>query len=112
MAANGADTAVDIARHCRGPCGLDPDADAAQLCDKDRPPARTGRGQPSRTALRSAGAAQYLLVSVGFTRAALPGGGTARGYKAAGPLMSSLAPTLEAYFTERLIGQRRASPNT
>jgi integrase/recombinase XerD len=26
--------------------------------------------------------------------------------------MSSLAPTLEAYFTERLIGQRRASPNT
>ena len=26
--------------------------------------------------------------------------------------MSTLAPTLEAYFTERLIGQRRASPNT
>lgn len=26
--------------------------------------------------------------------------------------MSALAPTLEAYFTERLIGQRRASPNT
>lgn len=26
--------------------------------------------------------------------------------------MSSLAPTLESFFTERLIGQRRASPNT
>jgi integrase/recombinase XerD len=26
--------------------------------------------------------------------------------------MSSLAPTLESYFTERLIGQRHASPNT
>ena len=26
--------------------------------------------------------------------------------------MSALAPTLEAFFTERLIGQRRASPNT
>lgn len=26
--------------------------------------------------------------------------------------MTSLAPTLEAFFTERLIGQRRASPNT
>lgn len=26
--------------------------------------------------------------------------------------MSALAPTLESYFTERLIGQRRASPNT
>ena len=26
--------------------------------------------------------------------------------------MSALAPTLEAFFTERLIGQPRASPNT
>lgn len=26
--------------------------------------------------------------------------------------MSALAPTLQAFFTERLIGQRRASPNT
>src|SRR5258708_20905796 len=26
--------------------------------------------------------------------------------------MSALAPTLEAYFTQRLIGQRRASPHT
>jgi hypothetical protein len=26
--------------------------------------------------------------------------------------MSALAPTLEAFFTERLIGQRHASPNT
>ena len=26
--------------------------------------------------------------------------------------MTLLAPTLEAYFTERLIGQRRASPHT
>jgi integrase/recombinase XerD len=26
--------------------------------------------------------------------------------------MSSLAPTLQAFFTERLQGQRQASPNT
>ncbi|MBV8734685.1 MAG: site-specific integrase [Solirubrobacterales bacterium] len=26
--------------------------------------------------------------------------------------MSALAPTLQAFFTERLIGQRHASPNT
>ena len=26
--------------------------------------------------------------------------------------MSRLAPSLEAYFTQRLIGQRRVSPNT
>ena len=26
--------------------------------------------------------------------------------------MSTLAPTLQAYFTDRLIGQRAASPNT
>ena len=26
--------------------------------------------------------------------------------------MSALAPTLQAYFTDRLIGQRGASPNT
>ena len=26
--------------------------------------------------------------------------------------MSALAPTLQAFFTERLIGQRQASPNT
>ena len=26
--------------------------------------------------------------------------------------MSALAPTLQAYFTDRLIGQRQASPNT
>jgi hypothetical protein len=26
--------------------------------------------------------------------------------------MTQLAPTLEAFFTERLIGQRQASPNT
>jgi len=26
--------------------------------------------------------------------------------------MTALAPTLESFFTERLIGQRRASPNT
>jgi len=26
--------------------------------------------------------------------------------------MSALAPTLQAYFTDRLIGQRAASPNT
>src|ERR1035438_4659194 len=108
MAANGADTAVDIARHFRGPCGLDPDADAAQLCDKDRPPARTGRGQPSRTALRSAGAGVNVLVFGGGPRAARADQPAPRG-AARGDLMTALAPTLQAFFTPRPITKGNAS---
>ena len=37
-----------------------------------------------------------------------PGGATSSG----GAGMSALAPTLEAFFTERLVGQRHASPHT
>src|SRR5206468_156160 len=40
-----------------------------------------------------------------------------RGWRSLGPLsrnqgMSALAPTLQAFFTDRLVGQRQASPHT
>jgi hypothetical protein len=112
MAANTADTAVDIARHFRGPCGLDPDADTAQLCDKDRPPARTGRGQPSRTASRSAGASLDVLVYVRRTRAVGTSCRSSPDVSGSDDEMSLLAPTLESFFTDRPANQRRSSPRT
>jgi integrase/recombinase XerD len=51
------------------------------------------------------------LVFLSSPRAARPRGRATR-TQPGGPAMSILAPTLEAYFTERLIGQRHASPNT
>ncbi len=51
-----------------------------------------------------------VLVSAGDAGAAAVGGRTARARGE--PAMTLLAPTLEAFFTERLIGQRRASPHT
>src|SRR5438128_5176645 len=80
-------------------------------CRRDHPRARTGRAAPSRTALRSVGTGRHLLVSV-----RLPGADGAR--RRAAPravrrtTMSALAPTLQGYFTDRLISQRAASPNT
>src|ERR671918_1610242 len=53
----------------------------------------------------------HLLVSERDPRADGSGRGTARAALRR-PVMSALAPALEAYFTERLIGQRSASPNT
>ena len=54
---------------------------------------------------------RHVLVLVRVARTACPGGQTPRG-DLRGGAMSALAPTLQAFFTERLIGQRRASPNT
>ena len=54
--------------------------------------------------------ANTLLVSLGGARTVGPGG---RATPARMELRhDALAPTLESFFTERLIGQRRASPNT
>src|SRR5262249_51165581 len=54
----------------------------------------------------------HLLVSVGRPRTA----GTGRrppGHRVAGsPVMTLIAPTLQAFFTDRLIQQRQASPQT
>src|SRR5258707_11655217 len=53
----------------------------------------------------------HLLVSVCLSRA---GGARRRAASRAvrSSAMSALAPTLQAYFPERLISQRAASPNT
>ena len=53
----------------------------------------------------------HVLVSERHTRAARPGRRSARSAPG-GAGMNALAPTLEAFFTERLIGQRHASTNT
>ena len=52
-----------------------------------------------------------ILVFHGRPRAARLGRGTPRG-RFRGPRMSELAPTLERYFTERLIAQKGASAHT
>src|SRR5207342_2981505 len=86
-------------------------ADTAQNGYRARRPARTGRAPTSRTALRSAGAGQHVLVSAGRPRVAGTGNRPAR-TAARGAVMSALAPALQAFFTERLIVQRNASPHT
>src|SRR5574337_371745 len=53
----------------------------------------------------------HLLVSLGDPRADVPGRATP-GAGSRGAVMSALAPTLQAWFTDRLAGQRHASPNT
>jgi len=53
----------------------------------------------------------HLLVRLSGTGTARLGGRPARARTNA-PAMTQLAPTLEAYFTLRLIGQRQASPHT
>src|SRR5438128_4809648 len=84
---------------------------AGRGCRRDHPRARTGRAAPSRTALRSVGTGRHLLVSVRVPRADDPGGRTPR-RALRSTAMSALAPGLQAFFTDRLIGQRAASPNT
>ena len=69
-----------------------------------------GANAPAVDLFRACQPVQYLLVFVGRAGAAGPRGVSARAGKE--PVMSALAPTLEAYFSERLIGQRQASPNT
>jgi site-specific recombinase XerC len=73
---------------------------------------RCGRAPPA--ALHVPGPHQsgaHLLVSLGDPRVALPGSPTPRA-RSEEPAMTALAPTLEAWFTGRLVGQRHASPNT
>src|SRR6266540_4946654 len=54
---------------------------------------------------------RHLLVPVRLARAHAAGGPTpARLFRTAA--MSALAPALQAYFTQRLVAQRAASPNT
>ena len=60
--------------------------------------------------LRACRTRLVVLISAGNAGAAAVSGRTARALRE--PVMTLLAPTLEAYFTERLIGQRRASPHT
>src|SRR5262249_48792596 len=52
-----------------------------------------------------------VLVLVRDPRAPGPGGRAPRSGPEVAP-MSTLAPTLQAFFTQRLVGQRRASPHT
>src|SRR5215211_3157563 len=87
------------------------DGDTAHGKSRDHRRARTGRAPPSRTALRSAGADRHVLVSDRYARVAQPrrdAAGSVHGDRA----VTLLAPTLEAFFTERLISQRHASPHT
>src|SRR5262249_918303 len=90
---------------------------AAHLCLHDDPwlvSLRGGCGGAVAAALDLPGSYQpgpHVLVLVGDTRAPLPRRRTApasRGEAA----MSRLAPTLQAYSPQRLIGQLRVSPNT
>ena len=76
-------------------------------------PARTSTGgcRCCRTYLGHVDPASDVLVSGGGPRAARadqPAPGAAAG----GALMTALAPALQAFFTERLITQRNASPQT
>src|SRR5437867_7306313 len=96
-----------------GPAGAA--AGTGRGCCRAHPRARTGRAAPSRTALRSVGARGHVLVPGGGARAPRRGGQAPRGrpgstFRSGG--MSSLAPTLEAFFTQRLVNQRRCSPKT
>src|SRR5450759_1780011 len=73
--------------------------------------ARTGQEPPSETVLRSVGSGQLVLVSVGHPRTV----GPRRQPAPAGQertAMSALAPSLQAWFTDRLANQLHASPHT
>ena len=60
---------------------------------------------PSRTSL-------HLLVSVGRSGVARPGGGPPGHRVVGGPAMTLIAPTLQMFFTDRLAQQRQVSPRT
>src|SRR5438270_13609453 len=81
-------------------------------CRRAHPRARTGRAAPSRTALRSVGAASHLLVPHRQPGADGPGLRQDDRLPAAPAAMSALAPTLQSFFTDYLIGQRAASSHT
>src|SRR5207248_6414336 len=75
---------------------------------------RAGRPGPARTAghlARARRPSRDLLVPVRRAGTARPGRAAAR-TPPAGAVMTALAPTLQAFFTDRLIRQRQASPHT
>src|SRR6266496_1740586 len=87
------------------------DVDTAHGSSRGSRRAQMARAQRSRTALRSAGPGQHLLVPRSgprVTRTGLPAPGTV----ARNAVMTAIAPTLQAFFTDRLITQRDSSPRT
>src|SRR5262245_41915217 len=75
---------------------------------------RAGRPGPARTAghlPRPRGSRCHLLVPIRRAGTAGPGQAAAR-TPPAGAAMTALAPTLQAFFTDRLARQRQASPHT
>src|SRR2546425_11167110 len=70
-------------------------------CRRDHPRARTGRAAPSRTALRSVGTSLDILVPFGSPTAARRRGQASQ-LLVWSFAMTALAPTMEAFFTERL----------
>src|SRR6266550_3991471 len=87
------------------------DVDTAHGRSRGPRRAQMARAQRSGTALRSAGPAAHLLVPLGRTGAA--GAGRQPGAAIRGSdVMTALAPTLQAFFTDRLTAQKNASPHT
>ena len=77
-------------------------------------PGRPGRAGPHAGPVdlpRPRRPSRHVLVPVRHSRAARPGG-RAPGGHARGCPMTALAPTLQAFFTERLIAQRQVSGHT
>src|SRR5205823_2938226 len=87
------------------------DVDTAHGSSRGPRRAQMARAQRSGTALRSAGPGQHLLVSERGARVDAAGRGPSR-TPARRPVVTALAPLLQAFFTERLIAQRRASGRT
>src|SRR6266550_1175438 len=87
------------------------DVDTAHGRSRGPRRAQMARAQRSRTALRSAGSGQHLLVSVRVTGADGRRRTAARGTPG-GTVMSPLAPALQSFFTDRLIRQRHVSSHT
>src|SRR6266550_2300301 len=87
------------------------DVDTAHGRSRGPRRAQMARAQRSGTALRSAGPAAHLLVPLGRTGAA--GAGRQPGAAIRGSdVMTALAPTLQAFFTDRLAAQKNASSHT
>jgi integrase/recombinase XerD len=118
-------TSLDLPQ-ARRPRGADPRSDVMSSQDPRSAPFLCGqhraRWLPHRRRRAGSAAAavdlprprpprQHLLVSVRRARAARTGRTTLRRSPGGRP-MSALAPTLQAFFTDRLIRQRQASPNT
>src|SRR6516162_1772993 len=88
------------------------DVDTASGSSRGLRRVRMARARRSRTALRSAGSGRHLLVPACRPRTAGPGGSPPRRQQAGRPAVTAIAATVQAFFTERLAAQRRASPHT